>query len=286
MIIVKLKGGLGNQMFQYACAKHLAERNNDILKIDLGWYHDGIPVGDTVRTYALDKFAISAQVATESEIKKIGGRPFWLCRLARKIINKLRPIRSYVFDPNILERKGDAYLEGFFQSEKYFKDIAFIIHNEFRLKDIMGRAAHGVLEDIESSNAVSVHVRRGDYVSNKPASAFFGVCPPEYYRAAIALIGERMDAPKFFVFSDDIGWVKEHIEISNAVYVSQKDIADYEELVLMSKCKHNIIANSSFSWWGAWLNMDPNKIVIAPKRWVADPRVDTSDAIPEGWVRI
>lgn len=286
MIIIKLKGGLGNQMFQYACAKHLAERNNDILKLDLGWYRGGIAAGDTVRSYGLDRFAISAQEASKDEIRSSGGRPSAAARLIKKIINRLRPIDSYIFDPKILERKGDAYLEGFFQSERYFKDIEFIIRNEFQLKDIMGRAAHAVSEEIERSNAVGIHVRRGDYVSSESASAFHGICSPEYYRMAIERISRQVDSPTFFVFSDDIEWVKEHIEIPNAVYVSNDNIADYEELILMSKCKHNIIANSSFSWWGAWLNANQNKIVIAPKQWVTDPRVDTRDAVPEGWIRI
>lgn len=287
MIIIKLKGGLGNQMFQYACAKHLAEKNNDVLRLDISWYHRGIPEGDTVRTYGLDQFLISAQVATEDDIKQIGARPSWIGSLIKKVVNKLRPINSYMFDPKILEQKGDVYLEGFFQSEQYFKDIEFIIRNEFQLKDIMGRSAHAALQDIEQSNAVAIHVRRGDYVQNKNANVFHGICSPEYYRSTIEIITKRVDSPKFFVFSDDIEWVREHIEIpAPVVYISNKDIADYEELVLMSKCKHNIIANSSFSWWGAWLNANPNKLVVAPKQWVSDARVNTTDAVPAEWIRI
>lgn len=288
MIIIKLKGGLGNQMFQYACAKHLAEKNNDVLKLDLGWYRPGgIVAGDTVRSYGLDKFVISAQAANEEEIRRVGGRLSLLAQLMRKIIHKLGPINSYIFDPKILERKGDVYLEGFFQSERYFKEIEFIIRNEFQLKGVMGGAAHAVLQDIERANAVTVHVRRGDYVNNKDANAFHGICSPEYYRSAIELISKRVDSPKYFVSSDDIEWVKKHIEIpAPVVYVSNKDIADHEELILMSKCKHNIIANSSFSWWGAWLNGNANKIIIAPKQWVSDLRVNTTDAVPAKWIRI
>ncbi|AKM77821.1 MAG: Glycosyl transferase family 11 [Candidatus Wolfebacteria bacterium GW2011_GWE1_48_7] len=285
MIIIKLKGGLGNQMFQYACAKHLAERNNDILRLDLSWYDPGgIPASDTVRQYALSNFAISAQAATAEEVGRMCDS--LIGRLIKKIINKFRPITSYVFNPKILEQTGDVYMEGFFQSERYFKDIEFIVRNEFQLKDVMGRDAHAVLEDIEQSNAVSLHVRRGDYVNNKNASAFHGICSPAYYRAAIDTILKRIDLPKFFVFSDDIEWVKEHIEIPNATYVSDGGIRDYEELILMSKCKHAIIANSSFSWWGAWLNANPHKIVIAPRQWVSDSRVDTSDAVPSEWIRL
>ncbi len=286
MIIVKLKGGLGNQLFQYACAKHLAEQNNDVLKLDLGWYRGGVAVGDTARTYGLDKFAISAQGASEDEIRSVGGRPSALKRLIKKVVGKLRPINSYLFDQSVLGQKENVHLEGFFQSERYFKEIESIIRNEFQLKGEMGDAARVVLQDIEQTNAVAIHVRRGDYVNNKNANAFHGVCSQEYYHQAIELIAKRIDSPKYFVFSDDIEWVKDHIEIPNAVFVSQKDIADYEELILMSKCKHNIIANSSFSWWGAWLNANPNKIVIAPKQWVSDARVNTADAVPESWIRI
>ena len=286
MIIVKLKGGLGNQLFQYACAKHLAEQNNDVLKLDLGWYRGGVAVGDTARTYGLDKFAISAQGASEDEIRSVGGRPSALKRLIKKVVGKLRPINSYLFDQSVLGQKENVHLEGFFQSERYFKEIESIIRNEFQLKGEMGDAARVVLQDIEQTNAVAIHVRRGDYVNNKNANAFHGVCSQEYYHQAIELIAKRIDSPKYFVFSDDIEWVKDHIEIPNAVFVSQKDIADYEELILMSKCKHNIIANSSFSWWGAWLNAKPNKIVIAPKQWVSDARVNTADAVPESWIRI
>ena len=286
MIIVKLKGGLGNQLFQYACAKHLAEQNNDVLKLDLGWYRGGVAVGDTARTYGLDKFAISAQGASEDEIRSVGGRPSALKRLIKKVVGKLRPINSYLFDQSVLGQKENVHLEGFFQSERYFKEIESIIRNEFQLKGEMGDAARVVLQDIEQTNAVAIHVRRGDYVNNKNANAFHGVCSQEYYHQAIELIAKRIDSPKYFVFSDDIEWVEDHIEIPNAVFVSQKDIADYEELILMSKCKHNIIANSSFSWWGAWLNANPNKIVIAPKQWVSDARVNTADAVPESWIRI
>lgn len=286
MIIIKLKGGLGNQMFQYACARHLAEKSDATLRLDLGWYRDGIPAGDTVRLYGLDRFSISAQEASEDEIRNVGGRPSTAMRLAQKVINKLRPNNSYLFDPRILDKKGDVYLEGFFQSEHYFKDIDSIIRSEFRLKDSLGGAASIVLSSIESTDSVAVHVRRGDYISNINASSFHGICSPEYYRGAIAMIRARVDSPRFFVFSDDIEWVQENIEIPEATYVSRDDIADHEELVLMSKCKYNIIANSSFSWWGAWLNQDPDKIVIAPKRWVTDARIDTRDAVPNEWIRI
>lgn len=286
MIIVKLMGGLGNQMFQYACARHLAEKNNDIVKLDLSWYQPGgVPVGDTVRPYALDRFAISAQIANEEEIVRAGGRPPVFKKLIRKIVNKMRPLASYSFDRNVLRQTGNVYLEGFFQNENYFKDIEFIIRNEFQLRGGLGDAAHAVFEDIGLGEAVSVHIRRGDYISNAHASVFHGTCSPEYYRRAIDAIIARVDAPRFFVFSDDIEWVKTNINIpAPVVYVSNPAITDHEELVLMSKCDHNIIANSSFSWWGAWLNQYQDKIVIAPTHWSADGL--QNDIVPKSWMRM
>ena len=288
MIIIKLKGGLGNQMFQYACARHLAERNNDVLKLDISLYQPGnAPAGDTVRSYALGALSISAQVANEEEIRLVGGRRSSIILFLRKIIAKMRPIKSYVFDPAVLERKGDVYLGGFFQSERYFKDIETIIRNEFRLREPMGEQAQAMVRDIDGSDSVSLHIRRGDYVTNKNANAFHGTCSPEYYHAAIAEVMKKVRSPKFFIFSDDIEWAKADVGMpARAVYVSRDGITDHEELMLMSKCKHNIIANSSFSWWGAWLNANPQKIVIAPKRWANDTCVDTSDAVPAEWIRI
>ncbi|OGM93880.1 hypothetical protein A2524_00615 [Candidatus Wolfebacteria bacterium RIFOXYD12_FULL_48_21] len=286
MIIIKLKGGLGNQMFQYACAKHLAERNGDVLKLDISLYQPGnAPAGDTARSYALGAFSISAQVASKEEVRRVRGLLWHIMALAMKVINRVRPISSYMFDPQVLERRGNVYLDGYFQSERYFKDIKACIRNEFRLREPMGEQAQAMLRDIDGSDSVSLHIRRGDYVTNKNANAFHGTCPPEYYHAAIKEIGKHVHSPKFFIFSDDIEWAKADVGMpAHATYVSRDGIADYEELLLMSKCKHNIIANSSFSWWGAWLNANSNKIVVAPKRWINDERVDTSDAVPVEWV--
>ena len=288
MIIIKLKGGLGNQMFQYACGRHLAQKNSDVLKLDLGWFQPGgVAASDTVRPYALDAFAITAPIATDEDIARVRGPLFVLKAIVQKVLNKLWPVSSYVFDPRVLTRKGDVYLDGYFQSERYFKDSEPIIRKEFQLTNPLGAIAQNIAQEIESSNSVALHIRRGDYVSNADASAFHGICPPDYYHAAIKEIGKRVQEPKYFVFSDDIEWAKADAGMpGHAVYVSQKDIADYEELFLMSKCKHAIIANSSFSWWGAWLNENPNKIVIAPKRWVADPNVNTADVAPGEWIRI
>ena len=285
MIIIKLKGGLGNQLFQYACARSLAERNHDSVKLDLSWYQPGgVVARDTVRPYALEAFTIAAQTASDEEIARV--QPGRVRAFGVRVMRKLRPINSYHFDPAVLNQSGDVYLEGFFQSEKYFVGIASVIRDAFRLRQPMRAEAQALLQEIRQSRAVALHVRRGDYVHNRHAATFHGTCSPAYYQEAMALIAKQVEAPTFFVFSDDIEWVKTHMHIPHAVYVSREGIADYEELMLMAACHHAIIANSSFSWWGAWLNEHPDKIVIAPKQWVADPRVDTSDAVPASWIRI
>jgi len=142
-------------------------------------------------------------------------------------------------------------------------------------------------QKIKEKNSVSLHIRRGDYLTMQKAIDTIGVCPLDYYDKAIREITRKIKNPTFFIFSDDINWVKENLKTNSpTIFVSGGKLKDYEELILMSKCKHNIIANSSFSWWGAWLNNNPNKIVIAPKKWFKDTSKNTRDLIPESWLKL
>lgn len=145
-----------------------------------------------------------------------------------------------------------------------------------------------VAQNILSVNAVSLHVRRGDYVSNLTINQFHGTCSLEYYNQAIAQIAKKVETPHFFVFSDDPEWVKSNLKIDYSITIVDHNNADknYEDIRLMSLCKHHIIANSSFSWWGAWLCRNPNKIVIAPLKWFNDKSINTTDLIPDGWIKI
>ena len=138
---------------------------------------------------------------------------------------------------------------------------------------------------ISQTNSVSLHIRRGDYVSNQKTNQTHGTCDLDYYQRCITEIEKEVENPYFFVFSDEIEWVKENLKINHpAEYVDQNTgDKSYEDMRLMSQCKHNVIANSSFSWWGAWLNSYPDKIVFAPKRWFASDKHNTKDLIPEGW---
>lgn len=293
MITVRLNGGLGNQMFQYATAKALAMMRKTDLILDVDEFDT-----DELRDYELDKYNINAKAVsrrTGSEIKMLNPKTLFM-----KVMKKLKLsnlIKGYylessmLFDENINDRVGyDTYLEGYFQSEKYFQIIRGILLNEFEFKNEISDYAQQLKRQIENSTiSVSLHIRRGDYVLNGNALNLHGVCSIDYYRVAIGYLGVRFNEIRFFIFSDDIDWVKKSLRIDGAVYVErQEKRMPHEDIYLMSLCNHNIIANSSFSWWGAWLNQDESKVVIAPKRWFLDDTMQSQamDIVPKSWVKI
>jgi hypothetical protein len=178
----------------------------------------------------------------------------------------------------------DVYLNGYWQSEYYFEPIKGILRKEFTLKEVLIGQNAELAERIKNSNSVSLHIRRGDYVDNKEVSEFHGTCSPEYYKKAIEFLKAKGDL-EVFVFSDDIQWAKENLRADKINFVAQNN-PGYIDMNLMALCKHNIIANSSFSWWAAWLNQSPSKIVIAPQKWFADPGRQTPDIYPKNWIKI
>jgi len=289
MIIVKLIGGLGNQIFQYALGRNLAEKNKAELKLDVSGF-------ETYKKhkYSLNHFNIIENIATAQEVSRYKkydaqtkiGKLF-------NLIESLKPLKSrtyikephyYGYFPKILNLKGGIYLDGFWQSEKYFKDIENILRDEFTIKE---KLEDNLLNAIISTNSVSIHVRRTDYVTNPGANKIHGVCGLDYYNNAIVKITNLVKTPHFFVFSDDIEWSKNNIKINFPItFVEHGADKNYEDLTLMSLCKHNIIANSSFSWWGAWLNNNPNKIVIAPKKWLNNNKIDKRRMVIESWIKI
>lgn len=292
MIIVLLKGGLGNQMFQYAAGRRLACLHDVQLKLDLSWFRD-YPDGATPRSFVLDHFSIRAESATDQEIALLFEPQFGRIR---RFLNSINPcyrnthIRSHnsCFDPAILGLPDNICLDGYWQSEKYFSDIASVIRNEFTAHDEPEERNREFISTINGCNAISIHIRRGDYVTDAKNAARHGTCIDNYYKKAVELVAERVERPHFFVFSDDPVWVREHFRISHPMTLVDHNGPDeaHEDLRLMSLCRHQIIANSSFSWWGAWLNPKPDKIVIAPSRWFNDPAIDTNDLIPTSWLRI
>jgi hypothetical protein len=187
-----------------------------------------------------------------------------------------------------LKQRRPAYYEGYWQSEKYFKENAAIIRSELKLRQPLAECRRALEQEILSSNAVSLHVRRGDYVERPEIQAIHGNCEIEWYEKALNLLKERVENLKLFIFTDDIEWVRSNMTFDvGTVYVPKYDDGnDHEDLILMSKCKHHIIANSSFSWWGAWLNGSTSKLVIAPDRWFKSAEKCTIDLIPESWIRL
>ena len=290
MVITKLTGGLGNQMFQYAIGRSMAERNKTNLALDLSGFD--YQIGITLRQYELFVFNIKEDFFISRRNKKI--KRLMIRPLVNKVLNtfylKLRGInkvieKHYNFDPTILKLKSEVYLEGYWQTEKYFSGIADIIRSEFTLKNKYNNINLEILNNIDSYNSVSIHIRRGDYVSDQKASEYHGSCPLEYYQKAISFIAKKIPDPIAYIFSDDLEWCKENLKIDwPIIFVEGNN--DYEDLILMSRCKHNIIANSSFSWWGAWLNNNPDKIVIAPRQWFVDKSINIIDVVPESWTKI
>ena len=193
-----------------------------------------------------------------------------------------------LFDPTVFQYYKNIYLDGYWQSELYFKDIRNEIIEDFLIKAPFGERATMYLADIQTSKSVSIHIRRGDYVSNTHTNNIHGVCDLNYYQIAINYMISNVENPKFYIFSDDITWCKIHFDhLDNKIFVENTNNA-LEDLELMKSCQHNIIANSTFSWWGAWLNQNTKKIVIAPKRWFAEEKMEANskNIVCESWVRV
>jgi Glycosyl transferase family 11 len=275
-------GGLGNQMFQYATGRALAIRHGTELVLDLSYLADQ-PRGDFQRHFELDCFHIVGKRATKPVD---GGRVRRLVRLGRSNAFRRLSERGVPFQPAVVESPDNTLLVGYWQSEKYFKDEEAQIRQDFAFAARLS-PEKSELEETIGENAVSVHIRRGDYVSHAAANKFHGLLGLEYYERAAALITDRTTDPHFFVISDDPAWCRTHIKLPGVTtFVGDTPGPGHEDMQLMSLCRHHIIANSSFSWWGAWLNARDDKIVVAPRRWFTDESRDTRDLVPESWIRL
>lgn len=302
MIITRVQGGLGNQMFQYATGLCIARAKGVPMKLDLSWFdeaHEGAP-----RPYQLSVFNISAPTATPLDFLRAGvpsQRRNPVATLVRRIVRFLDDRRlitkrkiilesTPAFIPELFHVRDNCLLNGNWQSEKYFSSIAETVRKEFTLKNGFGEEAEKFAKMIEQEKRgvpISLHIRRGDSVSIARSMSFHGSPDISYYRDAVALMRQKVGGAVFYIFSDDVPWVQEHLlaELEPAVLVSSPAIKDAEDIVLMSLCHHHIVAHSSFSWWGAWLNSRTDKVVIGPKRWYKQ-EVDTSDLTPASWLRI
>ena len=292
MIVTKLIGGLGNQMFQYAAGRRTAIVNHTELKLDISGYD--YQVGITPRKYMLDIYNIQASVATKQEIKLFNNHSKHRIQrnLHRVMVFLLR--RHYIrqktsgFARGFLTIPDNSYLDGYWGSDKYFKDIEAVIRQDFTFKSSPDLENKKLIAKIKNSKSISVHIRRGDYVLDKKTNQFHSVCSLKYYQQAVKLITQKVSQPYFFIFSDDPQWAEKHLNFQQPMQVVKHNYKKnhHEDMRLMAHCQHHIIANSSFSWWGAWLNSHPDKIVIAPKKWFRDPSINTKDLLPQSWIKI
>ncbi len=292
MILSHIIGGLGNQMFQYANGRALSLDRSVPLKLDTQDFegyqlHNG---------FELDRiFDIQTQIATEADIKTVlGWRSHSLIRqrLFRKQLELLRGARLFVDTQfttwsHISEVPDDCYLMGNWQTEMYFKHVEDSIRSDFSFKSPLDGRNKELADQINSSVAISLHVRRGDIAANPASLAFHGLCSLDYYRRAVSYLTERVTQPEFYIFSDDMPWVKENMHLPHPCHYidHNKGAESYNDMHLMSLCRHHIIANSSFSWWGAWLNPCKEKIVIAPEQWFL-AEFDSSNIVPSDWINL
>ncbi|WP_245745003.1 alpha-1,2-fucosyltransferase [Flavobacterium frigoris] len=295
MIVVKLQGGLGNQMFQYAIASILALENKSKLKVDnLFFENKEKSIGFTPRQFELSVFNNKYLVATQKEIKAFTNlSKFNQVRHNYGLNYPKVFVETYLgYHNTVLQLKSPIYLDGYFQSYHYFEGYESFVKDLFSFSTMnLDEKNKKILTEINNSETVSVHIRRGDYVNDKLTQQFHGNCSKEYYLEAIHRMEQKSKGLTYVFFSDDIDWVKEeyaNLLVKKLFVDENKGSESWKDMFLMTYCSHNIIANSSFSWWGAWLNSFSEKTVIAPKKWFlnTDANEKTKDLIPESWLRI
>jgi hypothetical protein len=285
-------GGLGNQMFQYAAARGVANAGGAAVQLDLEWFD---VYGDQ-RRYELDQFRVVA-----SELSEERRRRWRALRRAGTLLARVHPAlgrvggfyreRRFTFDPAVRSLRGDVYLDGYWQSPRYFEPVAREVRQELQPRRALSDSANRLRQLALSEGAVSVHVRRGDYVSNGRAARQHGLCPIDYYVASCSWISSRIVKPKFLVFSDDPAWAEANLRLPGDVVQVSRELEGeaVEELAVMSACRHAVLANSTFSWWGAWLGdarSELERIVIAPKSWFSNPAMSADDLLPARWTRL
>jgi len=304
MIISRLTGGLGNQMFQYAAGLSLAEHCRTVLKLDVGWFRKD-PVYEAHNRYALSCLNITEQFAVQEEIDRVQGVQLTRSeRLAARLAKSLHLYRysnrhagpsnlhyaeDFRFYPGFFQQPDNTYLYGMWQSEQFFAPISDLLRLQFSFRYGMPTTVSEMMSRIKGEGpSVAIHFRLGDYVRNAEFNRVIGVLEFDYYRRAMALMTERHPNLSFYVFSDDIDSVERDFKPPvPCVYVRGVKIWHSFDLIrLMSTCSHAIISNSTFAWWAAWLNPSASKTVIAPDPWFASGTLDGRDVVPASWLRI
>ncbi len=283
MFVINLKGGMGNQMFQYAFGKNLSLKYDLPFSLDLTFLKRRDLGADFVyRNYDLDLFTIDENFFEGGNKTKSIIEPHF--EFSAEIINQI----SKEVKRKSLFKKPGLFIDGYWQTPLYFKENENTIRKDFNFKDPVEQTKDQKIIDmfnhINSSNSVMLNVRRADYLNTD----FHGVLGLNFIKQGCEIINSTVTNPTYFLFSDDVEWCRENIKMDNLIIVDHyfKGTKFGYYLQLMRACKHFVVPNSTFAWWAAWLNPDPNKIVIAPKEWFADSTINTKDLIPENWQRI
>jgi len=298
MLVVRISGGLGNQMFQWAFGKALSLQYNTSVVYDLSFYrytNDNV----TARSYELNLFEASVIELDTEEYKiqplpgsRLGRLQLMLDRIrGKKELIRIDESEYKVLLRSTLLRKSDLYFNGYWQNEDYFKFCDHKIRQAFTPREslLSSDTVQSVITEIRNRNSVSIHFRRGDYVTDPKTAQYHGVCSLSYYEAAVNHITQKIRNPYFYIFSDDPAWVKKNFTLSYDHHIMEdKQYSSVIDMYLMSICQHHIIANSTFSWWGAWLNDSPQKLVIVPQRWFLDVirNEEKKNIVPSSWVRL
>jgi len=301
MIITRLQGGLGNQMFQYAAGLALAEHRRTVLKLDVSWFRE-YPEYEAHNRYALSCFNITEQFASQEEIDRVAGVKLtrierWSIALAERL-HFYRYARRYAAPAHTLyeteevppesffDAPDNTYLYGLWQSERFFATVSNLLRLHFSFRYPPQPTVEAMAQRIRANGpSVAVHFRRGDYVRNPTFNREIGVLSLDYYQRAIALLRERVPDAVLYIFSDDIDAIEREFRPPGPhVFVrATQPWHAYDNIRLMSLCDHAVISNSTFAWWSAWLNPSPTKIIVAPQQWRrASPNV-TRDRIPSSW---
>lgn len=284
MKIVQLLGGLGNQMFQYAFYKGLKQRFKKV-KADISEFatyelHNGYELNDA--------FGIELDLISHREKKLYCNKNNeWAYSKLRTLLRLSNSVfieeKEFQYDESIFKDQESRYYIGYWQNERYFQDLRKPLLRDFTYNKPLSKTNSFLLSRIKNSNSVSIHVRRGDYIGHAQLG---GICDKAYYSRAIQIVESKVKNPFYYIFSNDIDWCKENLTLNSVHFCEEnskkKSVVD---LFLMSQCKCNIIANSSFSWWAAWLNENSEKTVVAPKKWINAPNLNDSDVLPSSWIK-
>jgi hypothetical protein len=297
MIVVKLQGGLGNQMFQYALGRELQRRTGADLALDLTTLLDRFPRSNFVaRNYDLDIFNIRPRFTLLSHLALHVPVPLLYMR-GSLVLTRLRDLvgsqqyisEATISNKDVLTVQGNVYLDGYWQGHKFFWPSEAILRREFTVKQPLSSAGERIAAQMASTDSICVNVRRADYVTVQASANMHGFVGKEYYDRGIRQIAPRLRNPEIFVTSDDVDWCKENLRFEYPTTVLGHEYRGYkfgEYLTLMARCKHFLIPNSSFAWWAVWLNPSKEKIVVCPRNWFRDPKIDASDRFAPDWIRI